>query len=74
MNYKVSVVLERDPNGYFAYVPELPGCVSQGDSAEEAVENIREAAELYLEDLPAEERAGYLSREISTQTLDLSIA
>ena len=74
MNYRVSVVIEQDASGYFAYVPELPGCMSQGDSVDEVVENIREAAELYLEDLTPEERSQYVSREISTQTLDLSIA
>lgn len=35
--------------GFTVYVPLLPGCVSEGDTFEEAVENIREAVELYLE-------------------------
>jgi predicted RNase H-like HicB family nuclease len=39
--------------GYVATVPALPGCVSQGDSREEAIENIEEAIELYLEDVKA---------------------
>ena len=46
-----TVILEQEPDGgYVASVPVLPGCVSQGDTREEAVANIREAMELYIED------------------------
>lgn len=48
---RYTVVLEREPDGgYVASVPALPGCVSQGDDREEALANIREAIELYIED------------------------
>lgn len=40
----------EDEGGYSCYVPDLPGCVSQGNSFQEAVKNIKEAIELYLED------------------------
>ena len=44
------VVLElAEEGGYVVYVPSLPGCISEGDSKEEALENIKEAIELYLE-------------------------
>jgi len=47
---KLKVVLEpSDEGGYTVYVPSLPGCISEGNSREEALENIREAIELYLE-------------------------
>jgi predicted RNase H-like HicB family nuclease len=47
---KRQVVLEpSDEGGYTVYVPSLPGCVSEGDTEEEALVNIREAIELYLE-------------------------
>ncbi len=47
---KLQVVLEpSDEGGYTVYVPSLPGCVSEGDTEEEALINIREAIELYLE-------------------------
>lgn len=47
---RLKIVLEpSDEGGYTAYVPTLPGCISEGDSAEEALSNIREAIELYLE-------------------------
>ncbi|MEX2170279.1 MAG: type II toxin-antitoxin system HicB family antitoxin [Pirellulales bacterium] len=42
-----------DEGGYTVYVPSLPGCISEGDTLDEARENIREAVALYLE--PAEE-------------------
>jgi predicted RNase H-like HicB family nuclease len=47
---KLKVVLESSEEGGFTvYVPSLPGCVSEGESESEALENIREAIELYLE-------------------------
>lgn len=47
---KLKIVLEpSEEGGYTVYVPSLPGCISEGDSKEEAIENIREAIELYLE-------------------------
>ena len=38
-----------DEGGYTAHVPALPGCISEGDTLEQAEANIREAIELYLE-------------------------
>lgn len=47
---KLKVVLEpSDEGGYTVYVPALPGCISEGDTKEQALENIREAIDLYLE-------------------------
>ncbi len=47
---RFKVILEPQPEGgYVAYVPALPGCFSQGETREEALKNIREAIELYLE-------------------------
>jgi predicted RNase H-like HicB family nuclease len=37
--------------GYVAEVPSLPGCVSQGDTVQDAISNIREAIALYIEDM-----------------------
>jgi len=51
---KFRVLLEQDEDGMFiAEVPALPGCVSQGETREEAARNIKEAIELYLESLQA---------------------
>lgn len=47
---KLKVVLENsDEGGFTVYVPSLPGCISEGDTEEEALANIKEAIELYLE-------------------------
>ncbi|MBV8518277.1 MAG: type II toxin-antitoxin system HicB family antitoxin [Acidobacteria bacterium] len=47
---KLKIVLEAsDEGGFTAYVPALPGCISEGDDRDEALRNIREAIELYLE-------------------------
>ena len=48
---RYNVIVQREPDGGFsASVPVLPGCVSQGDTKEEAMANITEAIELYVED------------------------
>jgi predicted RNase H-like HicB family nuclease len=48
---RYTVVLEREEDGgYVASVPTLPGCVSEGDNRDQALANIREAIELYIED------------------------
>ncbi len=48
---RYTVILEQESNGgYVVSVPALPGCVSQGDSRTEALSNIREAVQLYLDD------------------------
>lgn len=44
------VILETsNEGGYTATVPSLPGCISEGDTRDEALANIREAIDLYLE-------------------------
>ena len=42
-------MLPSDEGGFTAYVPSLPGCISEGDTKEIALANIQEAIELYLE-------------------------
>jgi predicted RNase H-like HicB family nuclease len=48
--YRFSVVIEKDREGYFAFCPELQGCYTQGDTYEEALENIKDAVQLHVED------------------------
>ena len=58
---KFTVLIHKDEtSGYWGECPELPGCWSQGETIDELMSNIREAAALYLEDgsdkyLPIEE-------------------
>ena len=69
---KASVVIEKDENGFYAWCPELRGCQSQGNTLEEAVANIKEAIELYLETLPIGDRDLLLSREILTTAVEVN--
>lgn len=71
---KVGVVIEKDDRGYYAFSPELDGCQSQGDTFEEAMANIREAIELYVETLTPQERSERLSREIVTTSVEVKVA
>jgi predicted RNase H-like HicB family nuclease len=48
MKFKV-ILEENEEGGYTIFVPSLPGCISEGDTIDEALENIKEAIELYLE-------------------------
>ena len=51
--------------------PQLKGCQSQGSTLEEAIANIKEAIELYLETLPIDDRDLLLSREILTTAVEV---
>ena len=46
----LSIVIEHDADGYFVSCPALQGCYSQGETYVEAVENIRDAVRLHIED------------------------
>ncbi len=74
MSYKISVIIEKDENGFYAYTPELEGCQSQGDTLEEVVKNIKEAVELYLETLTRSEKKSLLSKEIFSTSLEVKVA
>jgi predicted RNase H-like HicB family nuclease len=72
---RYTVILQRESDGgYVAVVPSLPGCVSQGDTREEALKNIEEAADLYIEDvlatgdpLPIEDQREFIELNTSTR-------
>ena len=71
MMRKVSVVIEQDEHGCYAWCPHLKGCQSQGRTVEETLANIREAIELFLETLTDDERSAALSREILTTAVEV---
>ena len=48
--YRFSVIIEKDEEGYFALCPELQGCYTQGVTYEDAVESIKDAIQLHIED------------------------
>ncbi len=71
--HKISVVIEKDEQGYYAYCPGLEGCQTQGDTLEEVLDNAKEAIELYLETLSKDEIREFLSREILTTSLEVEL-
>ena len=74
MSQQINVVIEKDADGYYAYCPQLPGCQSQGNTFEEVMANIREAAELYLETLPPKQRRDLAKKQIVTTAMEVSFA
>lgn len=66
---KLKVVLElSNDGGYTVYVPSLPGCISEGDTKEDALSNIKEAIELYLE--PVEDD---FTLSLNTEIIEVAI-
>ncbi len=53
MRYTVLLIPDPEEGGYTVTVPALPGCISEGDSLEEALTNARDAIRLYLDGLAA---------------------
>ena len=68
---KTSVIVEKDEEGYFVYCPQLKGCHTQGETLEEALQNIRECVDLYLETLDVEEKQALLSKEILSTFIEV---
>jgi len=67
MNLKV-ILEPSSEGGYTVYVPSLPGCISEGDTKEAALDNIREAIELYLE--PVEDD---IVLEPNSETIEIAV-
>jgi predicted RNase H-like HicB family nuclease len=72
--HQLSVVIEKDEFGYYAYCPVLEGCQTQGDSLEEAQANIREAVSLYLSTLSEAEKQEVFGRELTTVVMEVQVA
>ena len=69
---KVRILIEPDEDGILvATVPSLPGCASQGATREEAVRNVREAIEGYLESL--RERGEPIPPSIAEEVIDVAV-
>ncbi len=67
---KFAVVIEKGPNNYSAYVPDLPGCVSAGKTLAEIEKNIREAIEFHIEGMIED---GDPVPEPSSQTIEVEV-
>jgi predicted RNase H-like HicB family nuclease len=63
----LSIVIEADADGYFVSCPALQGCYSQGETYEQAVENIKDAIRLHIQDRLADgEEIPQVSVSLST--------
>ena len=71
--YDLPVIIERDKDGYFATCPELQGCYSQGDTYEEALENIKDAVTLHLQDRFYEKEELPDTRSVSLSTVHITL-
>jgi len=60
---RYSIIIHKSKYGYDVHAPSLPGCHSQGETEEEALENIKDAIETYLE-MEAGELKGAETREV----------
>ena len=68
-HYHFNVVLRPEPEGGFtALVPALPGCISEGNTRQEALDNIQEAIALYLE--PVEDDNSF---NAGTEVLEIAV-
>ena len=72
-NYRFSVVVERNKDGYFAFCPELQGCYTQGDSYEDALENIKDAIRLHVADRLSKSEEIPQIESISLTSLEVAV-
>lgn len=71
--YRFSVIIEKDKDGYFAFCPELQGCFTQGDTYEEAVENIKDAIRLHIEDRIEDNEEVPQPESVSLTSLEIAV-
>ena len=71
--YRFSVVMEKDAEGYFAWCPELQGCYTQGATYEEALEALRDAIRLHVEDRLANHEPIPQAESVSLTTLEVAV-
>ncbi len=71
--YRLSAVIEKDSDGYFAFCPELQGCYTQGNTYEEVLENIRDAIRLHIEDRIAIGEDIPIIESISLTSLEVAV-
>ena len=72
-NYQLSIVIEQDNDGYFVFCPELQGCYSQGNTYEEALENIKDAIKLHIEDIIANKESLPKIKSLSLSTVEVAV-
>ena len=71
--YNFTIIIEKDSDGYFVYCPQLQGCYSQGDTYEEALNNIEDTIKLHIEDRHEELKTWKQPQFINVTSLELAI-
>jgi predicted RNase H-like HicB family nuclease len=69
----VPIIVEADSDGYFVSCPALQGCYSQGDTYEQAVENIKDAIRLHIEDRLADDEEIPEHVSVSLSTVEIAV-
>ena len=71
--YRLSVVVEKDEDGYIAFCPELYGCYTQGETYEEVMDNIKDAMKLHIENRVASGEEVTSFESISLTSLEVAV-
>lgn len=71
--YRLSVVVEKDADGYTATCIDLQGCHAQGDTYEEAIANVEDAIRLHVEDRVARGETVPSASMVSLTTVEISV-
>jgi predicted RNase H-like HicB family nuclease len=72
-NLTLPIIVEADSDGYFVSCPALQGCYSEGNTYEEAVENIKDAIRLHLEDRLANGEEVPENLSVSLSTVEVAV-
>ena len=73
LNYRIELIPDKVDGGFVAVIPDLPGCISQGENEKEALEMIEEAKELWIETTIKEGKRVPEPREIYSGKLNIRI-
>ncbi len=71
--YNFSIIIEQDQDGYYATCPQLQGCYTQGETYEKALENIKDAIKLHMEDKIANKEEVARLKSISLSTVEVEL-
>lgn len=71
--YRLAAIIEKDADGYFAFCPDLQGCYTQGDTYEEALDNLREAIAIHIEDRLEAGEAVETAESINLTSLEVAL-
>jgi len=72
-HYTLPIITERDADGFFVSCPAIQGCVTQGATYDEAIENIKDAIRLHIEDRQADHEDLAEGRSVSLSTVEVSV-